>query len=70
MVQLNLTVRMSMRGFTRVFEEIGDLEHAIALEYMYYNFCLIHQTLRVTPTVEAGVSNHVWSLDEVMALLG
>ena len=36
---------------------------------MHYNFCRIHQSLRVTPAVEAGVSNHVWSLDEVIALL-
>ena len=74
MVQLNLTVRMSMRGFTRLTnafsKKLENLEHAIALHYMYYNFCLIHQTLRVAPAMEAGVSNQVWSLDEVMALLG
>ena len=37
--------------------------------YMHYNFCRIHQTLRVTPAMEAGITNHVWSLDEVIALL-
>lgn len=37
---------------------------------MYYNFCRIHQTLRVTPAMEAGVSSHVWSLEEIVALLG
>jgi hypothetical protein len=36
---------------------------------MHYNFCRIHQTLRVTPAMEAGVSDHVWSLEEVIALL-
>jgi hypothetical protein len=36
---------------------------------MYYNFCRIHQTLRVTPAMEAGLSDHVWSIDEVIALL-
>jgi hypothetical protein len=38
-------------------------------DFMYYNFCRIHQTLRVTPAMEAGISNHVWDLDEVIALL-
>jgi hypothetical protein len=46
-----------------------NLEHAVALHYMHYNFCRIHQTLRVTPALEAGISDHVWSLDAVIALL-
>jgi hypothetical protein len=41
----------------------------LALHYMYYNFCRIHQSLRVTPAMEAGVSDHVWTLDEIIALL-
>jgi hypothetical protein len=45
------------------------LEHAVALHYMHYNFCRIHQTLRVTPAMEAGVADHVWSLDELIGLL-
>src|SRR5438128_335861 len=69
----NLTMRMSMRRFTRLTnafsKKIENLEHAVALHYMHYNFCRIHQTLRVTPAMEAGVSDHVWSLDEVIALL-
>jgi IS1 family transposase len=69
----NLTMRMSMRRFTRLTngfsKKLENLEHAVALHYMNYNFCRIHQTLRVTPAMEAGVSNHVWSLDEVIALL-
>jgi hypothetical protein len=44
-------------------------EHALALYFMYYNFCRIHQTLRVTPAMEAGVTDHVWDLEEVIALL-
>jgi hypothetical protein len=71
--RLNLTMRMSMRRFTRLTngfsKKLENHEHALALYFMYYNFCRIHQTLRVTPAMEAGVSNHVWSLDEVIALL-
>lgn len=51
------------------FEIIFRLEAAVALHYMHYNFCRIHQSLRVTPAMEAGVSDHVWGLDEVIALL-
>ena len=69
----NLTMRMSMRRFTRLTngfsKKLENHEHALALYFMYYNFCRIHQTLRVTPAMEAGVSEHVWSLDEVIALL-
>jgi IS1 family transposase len=69
----NLTMRMSMRRFTRLTnafsKKVENLEHAVALHYMHYNFCRIHQTLRVTPAMEAGVADHVWSLDEVIALL-
>ena len=46
-----------------------NLEAAVALHYMHYNFCQIGQSLRVTPATEAGVSKNVWSLDEVTALL-
>ena len=41
----------------------------LALHYMYYNFARIHQSLRVTPAMEAGVSDHVWNLDELIDLL-
>ena len=41
----------------------------VALHYMYYNFARIHQSLRVTPAMEAGVADHVWSLEEIIALL-
>src|SRR5882757_6078075 len=69
----NLTMRMSMRRFTRLTngfsKKLENHEHALALYFTYYNFCRIHQTLRVTPAMEAGVSDHVWSLDEVISLL-
>ena len=62
-----------MGPFTRLTngfsKKIENHEHALAHYFMYYNFCRIHQTLRVTPAMEAGVSDHVWSLDEVIALL-
>jgi hypothetical protein len=69
----NLNMRMGMRRFTRLTnafsKKVENHEHAIALYFMYYNFCRIHQSLRVTPAMEAGVSDHVWSLEEVIALL-
>jgi IS1 family transposase len=69
----NLTMRMSMRRFTRLTnafsKKVKNLEHAVALHYMHYNFCRIHQTLRVTPAMEAGVADHVRSIDEVIYLL-
>ena len=62
----NLTMRMSMRRFRRLTnafsKKLENLEAAVALHYMYYNFCRIHQSLRVTPAMEAGVSDHVWSI--------
>ena len=69
----NLTMRMSMRRFTRLTnafsKKVENLEHAVALHYMHYNFCRIHQTLRVTPAMEAGVADHVWSIDELVNLI-
>ncbi len=69
----NLTMRMSMRRFTRLTngfsKKVENLEAAVALHYMHYNFCRIHKTLRVTPAMEAGVADHVWTLEELIALL-
>lgn len=69
----NLTMRMSMRRFTRLTngfsKKLENHEHALALYFMHYNFCRIHQTLRVTPAMEAGISDHVWSIDEMIDLL-
>ena len=69
----NLTMRMSMRRFTRLTnafsKKLANHEHMLAIYFMYYNFCRVHQTLRVTPAMEAGLSNHVWSVDELVSLL-
>lgn len=68
----NLTMRMGMRRFTRLphgfSKKIENLEHAVALHFMHYNFGRIHKTLRVTPAMEAGISDHVWSMEEIAAL--
>lgn len=69
----NLTMRMSMRRFTRLTngfsKKVENHAHAVALHFMYYNFGRIHKTLRVTPAMQAGVSDHVWSLEEIAALV-
>jgi IS1 family transposase len=68
----NLTMRMGMRRFTRLTnafsKKIENLEHAVAIHYMHYNFARIHKTLRVTPAMEAGISNHVWTVEEIVGL--
>src|SRR2546426_10074416 len=68
----NLTMRMGMRRFTRLTngfsKKVENHAHAVALFYMHYNFARIHQTLRVTPAMEAGVSDHVWSITEIIGL--
>ena len=45
------------------------LDNAVAIHFMYYNFARIHRTLRVTPAMEAGISDHVWSLEEIVGLI-
>jgi IS1 family transposase len=69
----NLTMRMSMRRFTRLTngfsKKIENHIAAVAMYFMYYNFGRIHSTLRVTPAMEAGIANHVWSLEEICCLL-
>jgi IS1 family transposase len=69
----NLTMRMQMRRFTRLTnafsKKVENHRHALALHYMHYNFCRVHQTLRVTPAMEAGITDHIWSLEEVVSLL-
>jgi len=69
----NLTMRMSMRRFTRLTngfsKKIENLEHAVALHFMFYNFSRVHKTLRVTPAMEAGISDHVWTLEEIAGLV-
>jgi IS1 family transposase len=69
----NLTMRMSMRRFTRLTnafsKKLENLRHAVAIHYMHYNFCRVHKTLRVTPAMEAGLTDHIWTLDELVGLL-
>jgi IS1 family transposase len=69
----NLTMRMSMRRFTRLTnafsKKIENHAAMVALHLMHYNFCRVHQTLRVTPAMEAGLADHVWELEELVALI-
>ncbi len=69
----NLTMRMSMRWFTRLTngfsKKVENHAHAIAIHCMHYNFCRIHKTLRVTPAMQAGLSSHVWEIEELAALV-
>ena len=69
----NLTMRMGMRRFTRLTnafsKKVQNLGHAVALHFLHYNFCRVHQTLGTTPAVAAGVADHVWSINELVGLL-
>ena len=69
----NLTMRMSMRRFTRLTnafsKKVQNLGHAVALHFMYYNFCRRHQTLGMTPAMAAGLEDHEWTIEELVALL-
>ncbi len=62
-----------MRRFTRLTngfsKKIENHANAVALHFMYYNFAKIHKSLRVTPAMEAGISDHVWSLEEIARLM-
>jgi len=74
----NLTMRMSMRRFTRLTnafsKKIENLEYAVALHFMYYNFARPHKTLANpyprTPAMAAGISNHIWTIEEIVSLVG
>jgi IS1 family transposase len=69
----NLTMRMSMRRFTRLTnahsKKLENHEHAVALHFMHYNFCRIHQSLRVTPAMASGIAERVWELSDIADLL-
>ena len=73
MERQNLTMRMSLRRFTRLTnafsKKVENHEAAVALHYMHYNFARVHQSPRVTPAMEAGLSDHVWTLAEIVGLL-
>ena len=68
----NLTMRMGMRRFTRLTngfsKKVENHAYAVALHYMHYNFGRIHKTLHVTPAMEAGIADHVWTLEEITKL--
>lgn len=70
----NLSMRMGMRRFTRLTngfsKKVENHGHAVALYFMHYNFCRVHKTLRVTPAMEAGLTDHVWTMEELIGLLG
>lgn len=69
----NLSMRMGMRRFTRLTnahsKKLENHGHAVALYFMHYNFCRIHQSLRVRPAMEAGLTDHAWDMEELVALL-
>lgn len=68
----NLTMRMNIRRFTRLTnafsKKLENHAHSVALFYMHYNFIRVHQTLRVTPAMEAGLTAHIWSIADIVAL--
>jgi len=67
----NLTMRMSMRRFTRLTnafsKKLDNHVHAIALYFAFYNFCRIHKTLRVSPAMAAGITDRLWSFEDIIA---
>jgi len=69
----NLNMRMSIRRFTRLTNEfskkIENHSHAIALHFMYYNFVRIHKSLRVTPAMQVGLTNHLWKIEDLVKLI-
>lgn len=69
----NLTMRMSMRRFTRLTngfsKKVDNLRYAVALHFMYYNFCRIHQSIRSTPAIKAGVTHRIWDIRDIAMLL-
>jgi transposase-like protein/IS1 family transposase len=66
----NLTLRMQIRRLTRLTNafsrKLENLKAAIALHFAYYNFCRVHSSLRVTPAMEAGLTDHIWSVAELL----
>ena len=69
----NLTMRMSMQRFTRLTnafsKKVDNHCHALALYFVFYNFVRIHKTLRVTPAMAANVSDRLWSIEDIVALM-
>jgi hypothetical protein len=69
-----LSMRMGMRRFTRLTngfsKKVENHAYSVALYYMHYNFAKIHTTLRVTPAMEAGITDHVWIIEEMLDRVG
>jgi len=69
----NLTMRMGMRRFTRLTnafsKKVENHAHAISIYFMHYNFVRIHQTLRVTPAMAAGVTDKLWSMEDIIRVV-
>jgi hypothetical protein len=66
-------MRMHMRRFTRLTnafsKKVENHQYAVALHFMYYNFARVHQTLRVSPAMAAGVTDRLWSVEDIVALV-
>jgi hypothetical protein len=66
-------MRMGMRRFTRLTngfsKKVENHAYSVALYFMHHNFARVHRTLRVTPAMEAGGSDHVWGINEIVSLL-
>mgnify|MGYP001324598728 CR=1 FL=1 len=69
--RVNLTIRQSMKRFARLTlgysKKLDNLKAACALHFAYYNWCRVHQTLRVSPAIESGITDHIWTLAELLA---
>lgn len=69
----NLTMRMHMRRFTRLTnafsKKVENHAYAVALHFMYYNYVRVHQTLKVTPAMQAGLTDHLWDIADLVAIV-
>lgn len=70
----NLSMRMGIRRFTRLTngfsKKVENHAAAVGLYYMHYNFCRVHTTLRCTPAMEAGLTDHIWTIEEMLSKIG
>jgi hypothetical protein len=64
-----VSIRRSTRLTNALSKKVANHEAAVALHFMYYDFARIHQTLRVTPAMEVGISDHAWTIEEIVGLL-
>lgn len=66
----NLTMRMVMRRFTRLTnafsKKLSHLRAAVALHFAFYNFCRLHSSIRCTPAMEVGITDHIWGMTELL----